>query len=626
MKIKPGLYGLFALVAALAIGGAGCKTMTAVHPAPEEEPSPAPQTASLATPEPTPKPMAEIAPPPRKLYPDQLREYYDHLLQAQLYRSEGERNPQRATEMAVNEIASLRAALELDPGSGYLRAQVADRLLRLDQREEARKEAEQAIQAEGSSALAYLVLGRIARAEGQLDRAIEQLEIAAKTRKEGYEVDLELAQAYQEKGDWQKANELFERISENHPQLAPRLYQAIAQNFMLQGQLDRAIEYYERSARLLPYPYNLQVLRSMGLAYLHQQKYNEAAELFERLRVMEPEAKGKLEAELLLADTYSRQGNYDKAAECYKKITRLSPEQGIAWRQLGLISYYLGQYSEAVRSLSEFLKRAPDDWQVLEHLGLAYAALEQDDQAIALLERLVDAGQAGTQARVELAELYARAGQTEKAQQTIQKALEQGEDQAGLYYTLGVLQYDNRRTAEAEASLKKALELEPGHKGAMLYLGLVYDRLERLDLLEETVRQALALDETFAEAYNLLGYALADRGLRLDEAEQLLLKAVQLRPGRGFIIDSLGWVYYKQGRYPEAVAKLEQAAVLSGDPPDWVVLDHLGDAYWKVDRIEDAVRIWKQAVESRKENRDAFDRDEDIRKLEQKILEHAPVN
>jgi tetratricopeptide (TPR) repeat protein len=357
----------------------------------------------------------------------------------------------------------------------------------------------------------------------------------------------------------------------------------------------------------------------MGLAYLHQQKYDEAAGVFERLRMMEPEAKGKLEAELLLADTYSRQGNYDKAAESYRKVTQTNPEQGIAWRQLGLISYYLGQYSEAVRCLSESLKRSPDDWQVLEHLGLAYAELEQDDQAIALLERLAEAGQAGTQASVELAEL------SEKAQETIQKALDKGEDQAGLYFALGVLQYDNRRTAEAEASLKKVLELEPDHKGAMLYLGLVYDRMERLDLLEATIRQALAQDDTFAEGYNLLGYALADRGLRLDEAEQLLLKAVQLRPGRGFIIDSLGWVYYQQGRYAEAVAKLEQAAGLSGDRPDWVVLDHLGDAYLKVERLEDAVRTWKQAVESRKQNPDAFDREEDIRRLEQKILDHAPV-
>jgi tetratricopeptide (TPR) repeat protein len=621
--MKQGIIGIFAASLTVAVMGSGCKTTSSIQSETIEDASPEIErvSAPVLLPEPTP----EATPEPRKLYPDRLGEYYDHLLQAQLYRSEGEKDPQRATEMAVNEIASLKAALALDPGSGYLRAQVADRLLRLGQPEEARKEAERAIQDDASTALAYLVLGRIARAEGQADRAIELLEQAAEASKEGFEIELELAQVYQEKGDWRKANELFEKIGEEHPHLAPRLYQAIAQNFMLQGQLDRAIEYYERSARLLPYPYNLQVLRSMGLAYLHQQKYDEAAGVFERLRMMEPEAKGKLEAELLLADTYSRQGNYDKAAESYRKVTQTNPEQGIAWRQLGLISYYLGQYSEAVRCLSESLKRSPDDWQVLEHLGLAYAELEQDDQAIALLERLAEAGQAGTQASVELAELYAKTGQAEKAQETIQKALDKGEDQAGLYFALGVLQYDNRRTAEAEASLKKVLELEPDHKGAMLYLGLVYDRMERLDLLEATIRQALAQDDTFAEGYNLLGYALADRGLRLDEAEQLLLKAVQLRPGRGFIIDSLGWVYYQQGRYAEAVAKLEQAAVLSGDRPDWVVLDHLGDAYLKVERLEDAVRTWKQAVESRKQNPDAFDREEDIRRLEQKILDHAPV-
>ena len=104
----------------------------------------------------------------------------------------------------------------------------------------------------------------------------------------------------------------------------------------------------------------------------------------------------------------------------------------------------------------------------------------------------------------------------------------------------------------------------------------------------------LALSPDQPIVLNYLGYSLADMGIKLDESREMLLKAVEQRPGDGFIVDSLGWVYFRQGLFDDAVAFLEQASEL--DPSEPIINDHLGDAYWMVDRKREAESQWRRAL------------------------------
>jgi len=94
---------------------------------------------------------------------------------------------------------------------------------------------------------------------------------------------------------------------------------------------------------------------------------------------------------------------------------------------------------------------------------------------------------------------------------------------------------------------------------------------------------------------NYLGYALLDRGQKLPEAQALIEAAAKLRPGDGFIVDSLGWLYYRTGQYDKAVATLERA--VAAEPGDPAINDHLGDAYWRVGRKLEARFRWRAAVD-----------------------------
>jgi tetratricopeptide (TPR) repeat protein len=106
----------------------------------------------------------------------------------------------------------------------------------------------------------------------------------------------------------------------------------------------------------------------------------------------------------------------------------------------------------------------------------------------------------------------------------------------------------------------------------------------------------IAIDPKHAEAYNYVGYMYAERGENLEEAIQLITKALDLEPENGYFIDSLGWAYYQQGRYPEALRELERA-VQKAKEPDAVIFDHLGDAYVKTGRHEEALAAWEQSLQ-----------------------------
>jgi Flp pilus assembly protein TadD len=119
---------------------------------------------------------------------------------------------------------------------------------------------------------------------------------------------------------------------------------------------------------------------------------------------------------------------------------------------------------------------------------------------------------------------------------------------------------------------------------------------------------------------NYLAYSWVDRGENIDEALAMLKKAVALRPEDGFIVDSLGWAYYKLGNYAEALRYLEQAIQL--EPGEATINDHLGDAYWKVGRREEARFQWQHALDLGPE-----EGDEPVirRKLEKGLVDEAPT-
>ena len=163
------------------------------------------------------------------------------------------------------------------------------------------------------------------------------------------------------------------------------------------------------------------------------------------------------------------------------------------------------------------------------------------------------------------------------------------------------------RCAEAVAAYDAALALVPkverSHWPLFFSRGICQEKLRDWGKAEVDFRRALELKPGQPQVLNYLGYSLVDRGLKLDEALEMIQQAVRAEPEAGYIIDSLAWAYFRLGRYEEALAPMEKASVL--EPVDAVVTDHLGDVYWMVGRKREAEFQWHRALSFGPEEKDA---------------------
>ena len=158
---------------------------------------------------------------------------------------------------------------------------------------------------------------------------------------------------------------------------------------------------------------------------------------------------------------------------------------------------------------------------------------------------------------------------------------------------LGYYHEEAEQYAEAERYLLKAIEKAPDSEQALFRLGVVYDKMKRKDDSIEVMRRVIELNDEHANALNYLGYTYAELGINLDEAEALVRKALVLRPDDGYITDSLGWVFYQQGKYEEALKWLLKALALVPDDP--VINEHVGDAYLKLDNKSQALQYYQKS-------------------------------
>lgn len=235
-------------------------------------------------------------------------------------------------------------------------------------------------------------------------------------------------------------------------------------------------------------------------------------------------------AQVLLADRFESLRKFDTAIDIYHGIAPDSPYFHMAQIQAALDAQRMGRNDDAVADLKKLVAANPDDSEGWMALGDTYRAADKNAEAVAAYDHAAQL--IGTPSRRDWPMFYARAMAKEKL----------------------------KRLDESEADIELALKLSPQQP----------------------------------ELLNYLGYSWVDRGRKIPEALAMLEKARSLRPYDGYIVDSVGWAYYRLGRYDDAAKTLEAAVLLvPGDP---TINDHLGDALWKSGRRIDARFQWNHAI------------------------------
>jgi len=261
---------------------------------------------------------------------------------------------------------------------------------------------------------------------------------------------------------------------------------------------------------------------------------------------------------------------------------------------------------------------------VLVSLAENFEQLKQYDRAIELYGRVPEDSGIKIRTVIRSALALTEAKRVEEALRLLQERIAKAPEEVALHDAVATIQRSSKNWAAAAEASSRAIALvnrEDRNQWSLFYTrGIAYERGKRWPEAEADLKHALSLlpDEPKTESekssrahvLNHLAYSWVDMGMHIDESFAMLKKAVELQPRDGYIIDSLGWAYFRLGKYEDAVRELERAVDIK--PSDPVLNDHLGDAYWKAGRIDEARFQWNHA-------RDLKPEPEDLEKILQKI-------
>ncbi len=248
----------------------------------------------------------------------------------------------------------------------------------------------------------------------------------------------------------------------------------------------------------------------------------------------------------------------------------------------------------------------PDFTPALILLAEIKESERQWEQAIAIYRSINSDAKLDRAIRLRIAESLNNMDKVEEATALLEELAADAPAEIDALVELGDLNRGRERFEDAAAAYSSAIDriskVEEHHWSVFYARGIAYERSDRWDDAERDFLHALELKPNQPLVLNYLGYSWVDKGMELTKAREMIEKAVELRPRDGYIVDSLGWVYYRLKRYEEAVEQLERAVELR--PEDPVINDHLGDAYWRVGRKFEARFQWRRAL--------SFDPDDEL--------------
>lgn len=267
------------------------------------------------------------------------------------------------------------------------------------------------------------------------------------------------------------------------------------------------------------------------------------------------------------------------------------------------------RFDDAYRFYELAVENQPDRAAELSvEMGLKFFLADQDEQAVEILRRATkdsEGGQENPVAYFYLAGALELSGQTDEALAAAEKAEALSPDAPQFAGRRAWILYHAGRHEEAIAAYQKLIDklgreyesaaARQAVREARLALSNLYILTDRNAQAEQRLEEILDEFPEDAGALNDLGYLWVDQNKHLQRGLKMVEKAVVAEPDNHAYLDSLGWAYYRLGRYQEAVEQLEQAA--AGEEPDAVILDHLGDAYWRAGKKEQAQETWQRALE-----------------------------
>jgi tetratricopeptide (TPR) repeat protein len=380
----------------------------------------------------------------------------------------------------------------------------------------------------------------------------------------------------------------------NHNPENPYAWMALSRVAVTADRLDKALEAVNKSLAISPDLPSAILLKAQIL--VRMERKDEATQLLADAVDKHPDntnlhfAYGRM-----LLDGESLEG----AREQFAAVVKLEPDNPEGLYSLALLELETGQYKAGEKHLKRLI--ALDSGVQNAYYYLGYAALKQGDDETALdWYNKVESGDYWSQSQLRIAEIYVSRGDVEAMQNHMRVLRQKDPTQAVTYYLLeGQVLSDAKLDKEAYELYGKALQTSPDNADLLYAHSLAAERLGKLEIAERDMRRILEMDPGNVRTLNALGYTLADRTNRYEEALKYINQAYEQEPNDPAIIDSLGWVHYRLGNLDEARLHLERAWEMTQDSE---IGAHLGEVMWAQGEHEAARKIWEASRQSSPDN------------------------
>ncbi|MFI5117265.1 MAG: tetratricopeptide repeat protein [Terriglobales bacterium] len=497
---------------------------------------------------------------------------------------------------------------------------------------------EQIVKLDPKSIEDHLLLGRLYRLNNELLKSEGEFKAAVNMQPDSEEAVTTLAYLYNEEGDSGHALQVLSAIPESAR--TAKLYSALGFTYEQQKDYKKAIDTYRRSTELDHD--NLDSVRGLAQNLMNDGQTDAALEQYKVIADADP---SDAQTYMRIAEINRRDGKFDQALEALKKATAVVPDSLEVQYNIAVVDEAQGKYEDAIQILNQLLQKtehADGEYSVpdknnrtvfLERLGTVYREANKHQQAVETFRKMLNLGdenairgyqqivetyrdnkqwQLATEAAAEAAKKYpndrglqmvsasqqADMGKPDVAIEHVKTLLKGNADDREVYIALAQMYSRVKAWPNAEENIRKAIDLssKPDDKDYAIFVqGSVYERQKKYDLAEEAFRKVLADDPKNAMTLNYLGYMLADRDTRVEEALGYIRRAVALDPQNGAYLDSLGWAYYKLGKYDLAEENLRRASErISTDP---TVHQHLGELYQRTGRLKLAASNYERSLE-----------------------------